>query len=213
MNNALRHAGLTSQKDRMALNNTYQRMQELEAGFDESEVSRAALQDELIHEQREARKCRENLEQEIFRHSETERTLSSIWTAHSRLAEIVSKVEGHTDEQGRAWKSYNVTELVHEVNIKTHRLHELSAQLEQAKPSHDVELVDFHRRLHSEKDHIPRPRQRVELERRDESINAAMPGPKTEAHTEGVELTQNLMLQEEEQGRQVRLLPAIKEEV
>ena len=111
-----------------------------------------------------------------------------------------------------------MTELVREVNIKTHQIYGLNLQLEQVTYGHDIELAEFHNQMHSEpsqhdKGYKSQPRRMAG--RRNESIptNPGTRGLKTEVHVDGTKVMKNLRLQGEEHCKRARLLPAIKEEV
>ena len=138
---------MTSQKDRVALNNSHNQVRQLESGFQESQTAQANLAQELQSERQEHRLCQENLQHELVRHHETERVLESVWSAHARLGEVLSQVNCYADGETEG-KSYNVAELVLEVSAKTDKIHELESKLEQAKNEYVTNLIDFKRRLH-----------------------------------------------------------------
>ncbi|KAL9128702.1 MAG: hypothetical protein Q9217_002663 [Psora testacea] len=124
LNAALHHAGLNSQKDRLALNKSHDHIRELQGGFEESSIARAKLENDLHEERQEHRMCQESLTHEQVRHGETEKSLE-------RLGDIVSKVECRVDsESQKAYTKYNITEMVLEVEAKACKIEQLEGELE-----------------------------------------------------------------------------------
>ena len=90
--------------------------------------------------------CQEALSHERIRHSETEKNLNSIWTAHTRLGEIVSKVPYRMTASGEETTSdsIDIAELMLELEAKASRIDGLEdALMHQQEQSHsDLLLIE-----------------------------------------------------------------------
>jgi len=129
---ALNHAGVTNQKERVALNSSHERMKELQLAFNQSEASRARLENELHEERHEHGVCQQGLHHERERHGETAKNLECIWNSHQRLGEIVSKIHGQVnDENHQASANYDITDLILETEAKAYKIQILEKDLEE----------------------------------------------------------------------------------
>lgn len=149
---ALQHSGQTTQRDRVALNKSNDHMQQLQNGFNQSEAARARLEIEIHQERQEHRMCQEVLDRERNRHSSTERSLDQMSASYQRLVDITSKVKWYTDDNaaGDAYMGYNVTDLVHELLDKSHRIFNLESQLAQHGEQHRREVAQIKEKLEFE---------------------------------------------------------------
>ena len=89
---ALSHASVQAQKDQVALNKSYEHLEEFRNGHNESELLRAKFENDLNEERQEHRMCQETLSHERISHHEIERNLNCVWNANSRLEELLSEV-------------------------------------------------------------------------------------------------------------------------
>ena len=132
LNAALQHAGVNSQKDRVALNKSHEHMQELAYSFNQSQSQRAKLENELHDERQEHRMLQENLTHERIRHEETEQSLACIWNSHRRLGDIISKVKCYNErEEQEDYAGYNLTELVLELEAQHCKVRNLENKAEE----------------------------------------------------------------------------------
>ena len=152
LNGALHHAGATSQKDRVALNKAHEHLNELQAGFRQSDTARARLENELHEERQEHRMCKEDLDHERARYKQTEKSLECIWNSHNKLGEIMSRVECEVDSnvQQVSRMRYNITELVLELAGKSQRIENLESTLEQTRHQHHDEVLQLKNKLQTE---------------------------------------------------------------
>ncbi len=139
------HAGLTSQKERIALNSAYEKMARIEACLFESEEAQASFENQLYDKGQELHMYQANLEHERTRILDLEKQLDCVWRSHTKLDEILSKVEFHLDDQveTQTRMSYNITELVFEVAAKEQLIHEMQSKLVQNEGEHDAYLVNI----------------------------------------------------------------------
>ena len=75
--------------------------------------------------------CQKALSHERIRHSETKKNLNFIWTAHTRLEKIVSKVSYRMTASGEEITSdfINIAELMLELKAKAFRINDLENAL------------------------------------------------------------------------------------
>ena len=136
----------------MALNKSNDHMQQLQNSFNQSEATRARLELEIHRERQEHRMCQEVLDHERNRHSSMERSLDRVSASYQRLVDIMSKVNCYTDHNaaGGAYMGYNVTDLIHELLDKSHRIFNLESQLAQNGEQHCKEVAQIKEKLEFE---------------------------------------------------------------
>ena len=150
LHKALHHAGLNSQKDRIALNKSHEQLQELQVGFSQSEISRAQIENALNEERQDHRMCQESLSQEQVRHNETRKHLDCIWSSHTRLGEIVSHIHCNIDgEKKDDYAEYNITSLIFELEAKASKLSMLESDLSQERMKARVQIEKLESQLES----------------------------------------------------------------
>ena len=134
LNNALQHAGMVSQKDRQALNNSHEHTNRLHNALNESNSARARIENDLHNERQEHRMTQESLTHERVRLEDTERSLACIWNSHKRLGDIVSNIECQIDDGAPLTHSqYNITEIVFELEAKLCKVTQLETDLHRQK--------------------------------------------------------------------------------
>ena len=146
----MHHVELASQNDRIALNKAHAHLKELQAGYSQSEASRARFENDLHEERQEHRMCQEALNHERIRHSETEKNLNCVWNAHTRLGEIIFKAPYQMTASGeeKTGDSIDITELVLELEAKAFKIQGLEdALIHQQEQSHS-DLLLIEGRLH-----------------------------------------------------------------
>lgn len=141
------YAGIVSEKDRMALNGAHEELARLSACLYESEEVQASLENQLFDRQQEVQMLHENIEHERTRSRDTERELGAVWRSHTRLDEIMSKVEFHVDDgvESHDRMYYNITELVFETAIKDQLVHDMEEKLVQSAEEHRLNLDNIAR--------------------------------------------------------------------
>ena len=136
LNAAIQHAGINAQSDRVALNKSQTHLQELQHSYSMSETARAKYENQLHEERQEHRLTQENLNQERRQLQETQRNLGWVWSAHTRLGDILSRVSGH--DFGRSARNdvapWNISDLLLELEAKTTKIAELQATLNEPQP-------------------------------------------------------------------------------
>ncbi|KAI4216990.1 MAG: hypothetical protein LQ351_000939 [Letrouitia transgressa] len=150
LNAALQHAGMIPQKDRLALNKSPHHMQELEASFRQSEISHAKFENDLYEKRQENRRLEESLTLGKSRQHETAVNLEVVWNAHRRMGEVLTKVACHVDDGHEAYASYNITELVLELEEQHSKIGVLQSRAKE-REEHDQKLVnELNKRLQTE---------------------------------------------------------------
>lgn len=138
----MHHAGLTAQKDRIALNDAHRHEKQLQDAYDSSELARAKFENSLHEERQELRACQEALTHERMRHEETDKNLNCVWNANSRLVKIFSTIRCEVDakDTSESRESLNVADLVLEIEAKVLRISELESTIEKEKRKNEADL-------------------------------------------------------------------------
>jgi len=104
----------------------------LQLAFNQSETSRARLENELYKERYEYGVCQQGLYYKRERYKETAKNLEYIWNSYQRLGEIVSKIYSQVnDENHQASANYNITDLILETEAKIYKIQILEKDLEE----------------------------------------------------------------------------------
>lgn len=130
---AIDHEKITSQKDRTALDKSYEHLYEFRNSYNDSELLRAKFENDLNEERQEHRMCQEALSHERISHQETERNLSCVWNANSRLQELLSEVQPKDEAEVEACPSIDISELVMELEAKNFNIEDLESALEEQR--------------------------------------------------------------------------------
>ncbi|KAL6714246.1 hypothetical protein ACLMJK_007669 [Lecanora helva] len=146
---ALQHAGYNTQQDRRALNKSYEHMKELQDCFQQSESSRARIENDLHDERQEHQMCRENLDYERKRSIETEKHLDGVWESHFRLTEVLSKVKCRIGPEDPDM-TYDIADLIGETTAKGQRIRQLEDLLEYQEIQRRIELERHEDQLQAE---------------------------------------------------------------
>lgn len=146
---ALHHAGVTSQKDRIALNNAHDHQKMLEKAFEACEQARTSCENVLHAERQEFRACQEALTHERIRHEETDKSLICVWNANSRLEKLFSSIQSETDNNNAnsSFDLCDVPNLLLEIEAKALRISQLEAIIANGKQSGEDEVCHRDERL------------------------------------------------------------------
>ena len=132
----------------MALNKSHAHLDELQAGYNIAETARARCENDLHEERQEHIACKEALDQERRRHSDTKKDLSCVWNAHNRLGEIISKYHGEIAIEIEHGPPLKVADLILELEAKAAKISNLQSSLmqvrddiEDLKAKHDADAA------------------------------------------------------------------------
>ena len=129
---ALQHSGLTSQKDRVALNSAHEQMKQMQYAFQESEIIRARSENNF-HEERQAHcMCQKVLKDERLRCEDLENRLIIMRDSQNNLQNMVSSVQPQGDNADLDIES-NITRMVVQIAAKTNKITSLETALREEK--------------------------------------------------------------------------------
>lgn len=130
----MHHAGLTAQKDRIALNNVQSHEKELQHAYDVSKLARSQCENSLHEGREDLQACQEEQTQERKQYEETEKKLNCIWKANSRLEKIVSSIHCKIDfNETSGSYTLNVSDLVLESEAKVLQISELESAIKEGR--------------------------------------------------------------------------------
>ncbi|KAL9045013.1 MAG: hypothetical protein Q9214_001893 [Letrouitia sp. 1 TL-2023] len=132
---ALQLSGMTAQNDRIALNRANAQLAELQQAFNELQVARAKLDNDIHEERQEHRLAQEALAHERLHHTETEKNLNCVWKAHSRLGEVVTELQTAADaaRDVKTDPSVDVGKLIMELESKSLYIRNLEEAKQEAE--------------------------------------------------------------------------------
>ena len=145
---ALQHSGLTSQKDRVALNSAHEQMKQMQYAFQESEIIRARSENNF-HEERQAHcMCQKVLKDERLRCEDLENRLIIMRDSQNNLQNMVSSVQPQGDNADLDIES-NITRMVVQIAAKTNKITSLETALREEKEHSTLTIQCSNEKLHN----------------------------------------------------------------
>ncbi|KAL8741784.1 MAG: hypothetical protein Q9190_005646 [Brigantiaea leucoxantha] len=119
---ALQHAGMSTQRDRIALNSTSTQLANMQRSYSELQIMLAKAENKSQEEGQELRLLQERFNQNQLHITALENDMDWVWKAHARMGEIISQC---STPEGGAAPSVDVGKIMLDLEAKSIRIQAL----------------------------------------------------------------------------------------